>query len=256
MVPTPLRPPALQAIEPPRTRAIEAIVIGGSAGCLGVLATILPGLPEDFLPVVVVVHVLPSSPSRLAEIFAPRCAMRVTEAEPATPIERGNIYFAPSDYHLLVEPDRRCALSIEPPVLFSRPAIDVLFESAASVYGAGLVGVVLTGASRDGAQGLRAIHEAGGLCLIQDPATAEATTMPLAALAAVPAARVVTPAALLAALGSFQLTRPVQIKEGRPALAVAAWRCLALCGVREARGGGSRWFRGLSATQQSPQAGR
>jgi two-component system chemotaxis response regulator CheB len=186
-----------------RGRPIEAVVIGGSAGSIGALSEILPGLPEGFLPVLVVVHILPSSPSRLAEVFAPRCALQVSEADPGSPIERGKLYFAPSDYHLLVEPDRRCALSVEPPVLFSRPAIDVLFESAASVYGAGLLGVVLTGASKDGAQGLRAVHEAGGLALIQDPTTAEADTMPRAALAAVPAARVLTLPALLGALCSL-----------------------------------------------------
>ena len=184
-------------------RPIEAVVIGGSAGSVSVLGAILPGLPSNFPPVLIVVHVLPSTPSLLAGIFAPRCAMRVREAEAFEPIERGSVYFAPADYHLLVEPDRRCALSVEPPVHFSRPAIDVLFESAADVYGAGLVGLVLTGASRDGAQGLRAIHTAGGLALVQEPVTAEASIMPRAALSTVPTARVVPVSALLAELCSL-----------------------------------------------------
>jgi len=181
-------------------RTVEAVVIGGSAGSVAVLSRLLPGLPAGFPPVLIVVHVPPSAPSLWVDIFAPRCPMRVCEAEASAPIERGSIYFAPADYHLLVEPDRRCALSVEPPVHFSRPAIDVLFESAADVYGAGLVGVVLTGASRDGAEGLRAVHAAGGIALIEDPATAEVQTMPRAAVNAVPGGRVLSLAALLAEL--------------------------------------------------------
>jgi two-component system, chemotaxis family, protein-glutamate methylesterase/glutaminase len=182
------------------TPRFEAVVIGGSAGSVTALGEILPGLPASFPPVLVVVHVLPSTPSLLASVFAPRCAMRVCEAEASEPIEPGTVYFAPADYHLLIEPDRRCALSIEPPVHFSRPSIDVLFESAADVYRAAVVGVVLTGASADGALGLRAIHAAGGLSIVQDPATAESSYMPSAARAAVPSARVLPLAALCAEL--------------------------------------------------------
>jgi two-component system chemotaxis response regulator CheB len=145
----------------------------------------------------------PSSPSLWVELFAPRCSMRVREAEAFEPIERGTVYFAPADYHLLIEADRRCALSVAPPVHFSRPAIDVLFESAADVYGAALIGVVLTGASSDGALGLLAVHAAGGLALIQDPATAEVATMPRAAWAAVPSARVLSLATVLVELLSL-----------------------------------------------------
>ena len=181
-------------------RRLEAVVIGGSAGSVIALGEILPRLPASFPPVLVVVHVLPSTPSLLANVFAPRCAMRVREAEAAEPIEPGTVYFAPADYHLLVEPDRRCALSIEPPVHFSRPSIDVLFESAADVFGAAVAGVVLTGASADGARGLRAIHGAGGYAIVQDPATAEASYLPTAARGAVPAARVLSLAALSAEL--------------------------------------------------------
>jgi two-component system, chemotaxis family, protein-glutamate methylesterase/glutaminase len=187
-----------------RRGPVEAVVIGGSAGSVGVLGDLLPGLPADFPPVLVVVHVLRSSSNPLAGIFAPRCAARVVEAEPGTPIERGSVYFAPADYHLLVEPTRRCALSIEPPVRFSRPAIDVLFESAADVYGPVLAGVILTGASTDGALGLRAVSERGGRAIVQAPATAEAAAMPEAAIAAVPAARVVALSAMLAELRALK----------------------------------------------------
>jgi two-component system, chemotaxis family, protein-glutamate methylesterase/glutaminase len=184
-------------------RRIEAVVIGGSAGSVAALGRLLPGLPAGFPPVLVVVHVPPSSASLWVDLFATRCAMRVCEAEAFEPIERGSIYFAPADYHLLVEPDHRCALSVEPPLHFSRPAIDVLFESAADVYGAGLVGVVLTGASGDGAEGLRAVHAAGGVALVEDPAAAEVQTMPRAALHAVPSARVLSLATVLAELLSL-----------------------------------------------------
>ena len=103
-----------------------------------------------------------SSPNPLGNLFAPRCALRVANVEPGEPIERNVLYFAPANYHLLVESDRRCALSIEPPVHFSRPSIDVLFESAAESYGERLVGVVLTGTGRDGAAGLSRIARRGG----------------------------------------------------------------------------------------------
>jgi two-component system chemotaxis response regulator CheB len=181
-------------------RPLEAVVIGGSAGAISALGQLLPSLPAGFPPVLVVVHIPASSPSLLVDVFAPRCAMRVCEAAPGEPIARGSVYFAPADYHLLVEPDRRCALSIDPPVHFSRPSIDVLFESAARAYGAGLAGVVLSGASRDGEAGLRAVHAAGGLAFVQEPGEAETAEMPKAALAGVPDARVLCLANMLAAL--------------------------------------------------------
>jgi two-component system chemotaxis response regulator CheB len=185
--------------------AIDAIVIGGSAGAVTTLGEILPRLPRDVPPVLIVVHVLPYTPSLLPEVFAPRCTMRVIEADPSLAIESGTIYFAPADYHLLVERSRVCALSIEAPVLFSRPSIDVLFESAAEAFGPRVAGVILTGASSDGAQGLRAIARQGGMTFVQDPKTAEARTMPEAALAAVPHARVLNVADLVASL--VELTR-------------------------------------------------
>jgi two-component system, chemotaxis family, protein-glutamate methylesterase/glutaminase len=185
-------------------RPVEAVVIGGSAGAVAALGKLLPGLPASFPPVLVVVHVPPSPLSRLAGIFAPDCAMRVREPEAFEPIERGCIYFAPADYHLLVGRDLRCALSIEPPVNFSRPSIDVLFESAAHVYGASVVGIVLTGGSSDGAQGLRAICAVGGTGIIEDPETAEVAAMPIAARAAVPAARVLRLSAILAEVRSLE----------------------------------------------------
>ena len=112
------------------------------------------------------------------------------EAEDKEPIEPGVAYFAPPDYHLLVEDERRLSLSGEEPVLFSRPSIDILFESAADAYGDGLIAVVLTGANSDGAQGLKAVVEAGGVAIVQNPDGAYAAAMPEAAIAACPNARV------------------------------------------------------------------
>ena len=171
--------------------APEAIVIGASAGALEALSSLLPGLPADYrLPILVVVHLPPDKTSLLAELLRVRCAIRVREAEDKEPIEPGVAYFAPPDYHLLVEQDKRLSLSDDEPVLFSRPSIDVLFESAADAYGDALIGVVLTGANSDGANGLKAVVEAGGVAVVQSPGSAYAVAMPEAAIAACPAARV------------------------------------------------------------------
>jgi two-component system, chemotaxis family, protein-glutamate methylesterase/glutaminase len=171
--------------------APEAVVIGASAGALEVLSNVLPALPSDYrLPILIVVHLPPDNTSLFAELFRARCAIRVREAEDKEPIEPGVVYFAPPDYHLLVEEDKRLSLSDDEPVLFSRPSIDVLFESAADAYGGGLIGVVLTGANSDGANGLKAVVEAGGVAVVQSPGSAYAVAMPEAAIAACPAARV------------------------------------------------------------------
>jgi two-component system, chemotaxis family, protein-glutamate methylesterase/glutaminase len=171
--------------------APEAIVIGASAGALEALSSLLPGLPADYrLPILVVVHLPPDKTSLLAELLRARCAIRVREAEDKEPIEPGVAYFAPPDYHLLVEQNKRLSLSDDEPVLFSRPSIDVLFESAADAYGGGLIGVVLTGANSDGANGLKAVVEAGGVAVVQSPGSAYAVAMPEAAIATCPDARV------------------------------------------------------------------
>ena len=168
----------------------EAVAIGASAGALETLSAILPALPGDYpLPVLVVVHLPPDRKSMMAELLQNRCRVAVREAEDKEPIEGGVVYLAPPDYHLMVEHDRRLSLSGEEAVQYSRPSIDVLFETAAEAYGPGLVGVVLTGANSDGARGLQAIRRAGGAGVVQDPATAVAAAMPRAALEACPDAR-------------------------------------------------------------------
>jgi two-component system, chemotaxis family, protein-glutamate methylesterase/glutaminase len=168
----------------------DAIVMGASAGAVEALSAILPTLPIDYpLPLLVVVHVPPEKNSGLAELFRAKCRLEVREADDKEPIQGGTIYFAPPDYHLLVERDKRLSLSSEEPVSYSRPSIDVLFESAAEAYGPGLVGIILTGANRDGARGLRAVRDAGGTAVVQDPDLAQAREMPRAALEDCPLAR-------------------------------------------------------------------
>jgi two-component system, chemotaxis family, protein-glutamate methylesterase/glutaminase len=162
---------------------VEAIVIGASAGAVDALAEILPEFPKHFsLPVIVVVHLREDRDSALVDLFRRRCVVDVWEAEDKMPVAAGAVYFAPPDYHLLVDAERWFALSVDPPVHYSRPSIDVLFQSAADAFGRGLVGVVLTGANSDGAQGLRSIVDAGGIALVQDPAEAYAPRMPQAAM--------------------------------------------------------------------------
>jgi two-component system chemotaxis response regulator CheB len=164
-------------------RRIAAIVIGASAGGIEALVRLLPALPQALpAPVFIVQHLPRERPSLLVDIFAPKCALAVREALDKDPIEPGTIYFAPPDYHLLIDRGPQLSLSADELVNFSRPAIDVLFESAADVYGRQLLGIVLTGGNDDGAAGLAAIHVAGGLTVIQQPDTAQVSIMPAAAL--------------------------------------------------------------------------
>lgn len=166
----------------------QAVVIGASAGAVQALSALLPRLPADYpLSVLIVVHV-PEGPSGLLTLFASKSAVAFREPEDKEPIVPATVYLAPPGYHMLIETDRSIALSADEPVLFSRPSIDVLFESAADSFGPGLTGVILTGANEDGARGAAAVHRAGGTVLVEDPATAYAPAMPAAALACCPAA--------------------------------------------------------------------
>ncbi|WP_347555357.1 chemotaxis protein CheB [Robbsia sp. KACC 23696] len=163
---------------------IDAIVIGASAGGVEALNRLLPALPASLpVPVLVVLHLLPDVQSELAELFGARCVLRVVEANDRQPLQPGTVHIAPPGYHLLVGADLTCSLSIDEPVNFSRPSIDVLFESAAWTYQSRVLGILLTGASADGAVGLVQIRSRGGLAWVQTPETALADTMPLAAIA-------------------------------------------------------------------------
>lgn len=168
---------------------VKAVVIGASAGGVQALLELLPSLPVDFpVPVLVVLHIPPDRTNVLATLFDARCAMTVKEAEDKDTAVPGVIYFAPSDYHLLVEANGDLALSTEKPVNFSRPSIDVLFESAADTYCPDLMAILLTGANDDGARGLSAVATAGGTVLVEDPDSAYARPMPEAGLKHCPSA--------------------------------------------------------------------
>jgi two-component system chemotaxis response regulator CheB len=170
----------------------EIIVIGTSWGGLAALRDLVTALPAHFgIPVVMVQHRHPQSGHLLASLIQDRTSLCVCEVEDKTPIAPGTVYVAPADYHLLIERGT-FALSMEEPVRFSRPSIDVTLESAADAYGSGAVGVMLTGANADGARGLRRIADRHGLTIVQRPDTAESPAMPAAALSAVPEARVLT----------------------------------------------------------------
>jgi two-component system chemotaxis response regulator CheB len=172
-----------ETIREAAARPIEAVVIGASAGGFEALLRLLPPLPAGYrLPIAIVLHLPDHTESRLAELFGHKLAVPVREARDKEPIEAGVVYFAPPGYHLLVEADRSFSLSGEERVNFARPAIDLLMLTAADVYGARLCGIVLTGANFDGAAGLAGIRIAGGLAVVQDPATAELATMPAAAI--------------------------------------------------------------------------
>jgi two-component system chemotaxis response regulator CheB len=164
-------------------RGIEAIVIGGSAGVLDVLRAVLPAVPRDLaIPIMIVVHLPPRSHAQLHESLQSISPLPMRPADDKEPLRGGCIYFASPGYHLLIEADRCAAQSVDEPVHYSRPSIDVLFDSASDVYKTAVLGILLTGASADGAEGLLSIHEAGGLTLVQEPGSCEAEVMPRAAL--------------------------------------------------------------------------
>jgi len=159
------------------------IVIGASLGAARALPLILRGLPARLpVAVTVVLHRHRDSGGELLALLREGCPLPVEEAEDKTPLAPGRVFVAPPDYHLLVEEDH-FALSADAPVSFARPSIDVLFESAADACGRACIGILLTGASADGAQGLATIRAAGGITIVQDPADAECPVMPAAALA-------------------------------------------------------------------------
>lgn len=163
----------------------QAVVIGASAGGTVALQKILPLLPSDFsLPIIIAQHLHPLQDGASIIHFAGGSALVVKDADEKEAIRAGFVYFAPPNYHLLVEDDRTFSLSIDAKVHFTRPSVDVLFESAADAYGANLIGIVLSGANQDGADGLLRIKQRGGLTIVQDPQDAEISYMPKAAIEA------------------------------------------------------------------------
>jgi two-component system chemotaxis response regulator CheB len=161
----------------------DAIVIGVSAGGLNALSRILESLPAGFrLPVIVVQHRSRDERSLLEEVLQPKCKLHIKQADEKEVIKAGTVYLAPPDYHLLVEKDRTFSLTHDLPVNYSRPSIDVLFETAAEVFNHRLMAIILTGANHDGAAGIEAIRQHGGVTIAQDPKTAEYAEMPKAAI--------------------------------------------------------------------------
>lgn len=157
-------------------------VIGTSSGGFTALTALIPSFPKNLYPVVIVIHQSETSDNFLVEYLNEKSNMHVKEAESSEKILDGNVYIAPPGYHLLIESDQTLSFSKEEPINFSRPSIDVLFESAAVAYQNRVIGVLLTGANSDGSAGLLCIKEKGGLTIVQDPTTAEAATMPLSAI--------------------------------------------------------------------------
>ena len=155
--------------------AYRVVVIGVSAGGGEALEALLPALPGDFpAPIVVVRHLHPHSEGSVTERLAGRCLLRIKQADEKERLTPGTIYLAPANYHLLFEEDGTLALSLDPPVHYARPSIDVTMESAVEAFGGAVLGVILTGANGDGAAGLSEVKAAGGYAVVQDPADASA----------------------------------------------------------------------------------
>jgi two-component system chemotaxis response regulator CheB len=163
--------------------AFEIVVVGSSTGGLKALQTLLSRLPQDFpLPIVIVQHRGKDFESGLCEFLSKRSNVPITEPEDKEPVQPNRVYLAPRDYHLLIA-NQSFALSTDPPVGFARPSVDVLFESVADEYQDRAIGVILTGANRDGAHGLAAIKSRSGVTMVEDPDSAACREMPDAAIA-------------------------------------------------------------------------
>lgn len=171
------------SLDAARRSRIGGVVIGASAGGVQALSELLPALRRDAqVAVFVVLHLPRDRPSLLVEVFSRKCALDVREAQDKEPVVPGTVYFAPPNYHLLLDDGPQLALSADDVVNHSRPSIDVLFESAADVYRERLLGIILTGANEDGAAGLAAVHDAGGITVVQEPQSAQSSLMILSAL--------------------------------------------------------------------------
>lgn len=164
-------------------RQIEMIVIGTSAGGVDALMKLLPCFKKpSMVSAAIVIHLPSKGENLIPNLVGPECDFSVKEALPGQPIEKETIYIAPPDYHLCLEPNKTLSLSNEAPVNFSRPSIDILFDSAAYAYQKNVLGILLTGSNHDGAEGLKTIKEQGGLTIVQDPQDLEFPAMPKAAL--------------------------------------------------------------------------
>ena len=189
----------------------EAIVLGASAGGFNVIKQLVAALPKDFfLPIMVVQHVSDTSDGSWAEMLNSQSRLHVKEADEKERVKPGTIYLAPANYHLLVEPDHTLTLTVDERVNYARPSIDVLFETAAEAYRERLIGLIYTGANRDGAAGLAHIKANGGLTVVQDPTTAESPTMPSSAIRAAKPHHVLSPEQIIELLLSIHNPQTVE----------------------------------------------
>ena len=169
----------------------QLIVIGGSWGGIQASLSILEGLPPDYsIPIVLVLHRLRNQEGSLQDVFSKKLSLQATEVEEKEPLLPGHVYLAPANYHVLFEKDHTFSLDDSELENYSRPSIDVTFTSAADVFGKNTVGILLSGASRDGSSGLNDIFEKGGTAIVQDPQEAEVATMPQAAIETIPSCRI------------------------------------------------------------------
>jgi two-component system chemotaxis response regulator CheB len=183
----------------------DAIALGGSAGATEVMSLLLAALPTGFTPAVLLVSHLPAdTPSYLLEPLSYRSKLPVVEPDSGESVVAGRVHVAPPGYHMLVDDDRTIVLSVDSSVRFSRPSIDVLFESAAHVYTSRLLGILLSGANDDGAHGLEVIRAMGGVAWVQDPQTASSATMPRAAIARGAVDEILSPTLMAQRLAALQ----------------------------------------------------
>jgi two-component system chemotaxis response regulator CheB len=165
--------------------SIEMIVMGVSAGGLHVMTKLLEDLPPAFpVPIVVVQHRSKDQRTLLEEVLQAKCQIKIRQANEKERPKAGSVYFAPADYHLLLEEDGCFSLSCDQAVNYSRPSIDILFETAADTFGSNVLAILLTGANSDGAKGMLKVKQKGGMTIAQRPASAEFSTMPQAAITA------------------------------------------------------------------------
>jgi two-component system chemotaxis response regulator CheB len=172
-------------------KQFDIVAIGGSAGSLHVLANILRSLPQKFdFAVVIVLHRMKNVESELDRLLALETNIQILEPDDKQAVVDGMVYLAPQNYHLLIEEDRTFSLDYSELVNYSRPSIDVTFSCIAKVYPNKAIGILLSGANKDGAEGLKEIKDARGLAVVQDPSTAEYAAMPHAAIQVIPDCRI------------------------------------------------------------------
>jgi two-component system, chemotaxis family, protein-glutamate methylesterase/glutaminase len=175
-----MKPVDPHAIPPPVSRLL---VVGGSAGSLQVVLSLLAAIGDDFpMPVLIVLHRNGGFESSLEDLFSTRTNLAIKEVEEKELLRTGTVYLCPADYHVLLEKDYSFSLDYSERIHYSRPSIDVTFRSAADIFGPGLICLLLSGGNADGAEGMQYVKEKGGLTIVQDPATADVPYMPQQAI--------------------------------------------------------------------------